>query len=271
MKNLKYGNYNGFGIFDSKIDLPKDYKSTYREVVGFELDYITESNGYFFIDDIPYKLTPNTLCLKKPGQRCKSSMDFKSIFLCFSLPNDSPDYEMLMQAPNHFIFPTQNKYPYILNDIFEAMIANTEETKELVNIKMRELFYYIKKDSATSINKINEMKYSLLFKKIIGYIQQNISKNITLNDLAHEFSYSPTYLQKLFKQHIGISPHKFAENLKIDNSIKLLRITQKSISDIAYACGFSDQAHYTKTFEKTMGITPLKYRKLYSTTYPDNF
>ena len=77
-------------------------------------------------------------------------------------------------------------------------------------------------------------------------------------------TYSPPSGMQIYRSFIGpvgYTPAEYLKRRRLSVALSRIRSSEWSLADIAYACGFSDQAHYTKTFEKTMGITPLKYRK----------
>lgn len=56
---------------------------------------------------------------------------------------------------------------------------------------------------------------------------------------------------------------EYVKNYRIEISKKLLKDTNKNISEIAYETGFADARYFSKQFKKTVGIKPTEYRKIY--------
>ena len=99
------------------------------------------------------------------------------------------------------------------------------------------------------------------YKQVLDYIAVNYGKNILLEDMAAEASLSPSHFARLFKQTISQSPYQFLMSYRIEQAKKMLDNPNKLIVDIAFNCGFSDQAHFSRVFKKIAGITPKKYRQ----------
>ena len=99
------------------------------------------------------------------------------------------------------------------------------------------------------------------YKQVLDYIAVNYGNNILLEDMAAQASLSPSHFSRLFKQTIGQSPYQFLMSYRIEQARKMLDNPHKLMVDIAIGCGFSDQAHFSRTFKKIEGLTPKQYRK----------
>jgi AraC-like DNA-binding protein len=97
---------------------------------------------------------------------------------------------------------------------------------------------------------------------VIRFMQENIHKNITLNDLCQQFYYSPSRFSSLFKQRTGYSPIDYFIQLKMQKASQLLDFTDQSIKDIAATFGFDDPYYFSRRFRKTIGMSPKKYRSI---------
>lgn len=100
-----------------------------------------------------------------------------------------------------------------------------------------------------------------LFSKILSYIHQNYSNNITVNGIAERFSISERYIRKLFSVHLKKSPIIYINQIKIEKAKVLLTCSKKdyTIKEISYACGFSTPQQFSRTFKAIMKITPSQY------------
>ena len=106
-------------------------------------------------------------------------------------------------------------------------------------------------------NKISKHK----FKQAVEYINDNLSQDITLAELANLVDMNQYQFTREFKVAIGTSPHKYLLERRIEQAKELLSRTQISIAEISYNIGFSSQSHFTSTFRRLTGTTPAFYRK----------
>ncbi|MDX2215174.1 MAG: helix-turn-helix transcriptional regulator [Oculatellaceae cyanobacterium bins.114] len=99
-------------------------------------------------------------------------------------------------------------------------------------------------------------------KQAISYIQTHCcNSNIRITDVAVEIGLSQYHFSRLFKQAMGIPPHKYLNQQRIERAKTLLRQKDSSISEIATQVGFVDQSHFTKSFRQLTGRTPQAYRR----------
>ena len=98
------------------------------------------------------------------------------------------------------------------------------------------------------------------FKSMLLYIQEHYSEKISLEGIANAGNVGKTLCARLFKEYTSRTPGEYLIRYRIQKSIELLTSSEASITDIAYAVGFSSASHYTQTFREITGYTPLKYR-----------
>ena len=93
------------------------------------------------------------------------------------------------------------------------------------------------------------------------YIDNHYSEEISNATLAKRFNYHPNYINSVFKQVTNETLHKYLMRYRINRSQELLLSTDMSIQQIAVACGFNSQAHFSTYFKKINHTTPQDYRK----------
>jgi AraC family transcriptional regulator len=98
--------------------------------------------------------------------------------------------------------------------------------------------------------------------RAIRYIDDNMNKEITLDDLAHEASLSKYHFSRLFRKHFGISPKQFIISQKITRAKELLRRKDSSISTVATEMGFNDLSCFSEQFKKFTGKTPTRFKRI---------
>lgn len=95
-------------------------------------------------------------------------------------------------------------------------------------------------------------------RRVREFISENFAENITLQDLAEIARLSPFHLNRVFAKEIGIPPHVFQNQLRIEKARELIA-QKKSLAEIASETGFSDQSHFTRFFKRYTGVTPKKF------------
>jgi len=92
------------------------------------------------------------------------------------------------------------------------------------------------------------------------WLKNNISKHITINDVARQFGMSTRNFSRRFKEATGKTPANYLQSLRIDVAKNLLQSSNLSIGDVADRVGYSDVSHFTQVFRKRLFITPSDYR-----------
>ena len=108
---------------------------------------------------------------------------------------------------------------------------------------------------------INEGGYSRGFLKIIKYIHENYSTDISTADIAREFNMNPSYVSQLFKKETGNTIVKYLTSLRMQKAEELLQNTDLPVSAISDACGFNDYFYFIKLFKKHTSCSPSQYRR----------
>jgi AraC family transcriptional regulator len=88
------------------------------------------------------------------------------------------------------------------------------------------------------------------------YINNHLHQDLKLDELAAIAQLSPYHFLRLFKQSIGITPHQYILQCRLNHAKNLLQHSHLSIAEIAIRTGFCDQSHLTRHFKRIMGMTP---------------
>jgi AraC family transcriptional regulator len=97
--------------------------------------------------------------------------------------------------------------------------------------------------------------------QISEYIHAHLDQSIKLADLADVAGMSQFHFSRLFKQSMGISPHQYLLQQRVEQAKQLLKGSKLAIAEIALQCGFNSQSHLSKHFREAIGMTPSDYRK----------
>ena len=91
---------------------------------------------------------------------------------------------------------------------------------------------------------------------IIEYLNDNINKEITINELSLLFYFDKTYIMQKFKRELGISIHEYINTIRIYNSLAYFKDNNYVLS-IALNNGFNSLEYFSETFKKIMGVSCL--------------
>lgn len=97
--------------------------------------------------------------------------------------------------------------------------------------------------------------------RAIDLIQSRYTTRINLALVSREAGMSISSFVRSFKKETGITFTLYVNRLRVAKAAKMLKDDSVSMSDIAFACGFTNQFHFTRTFKKIMKDTPSNYRK----------
>lgn len=85
---------------------------------------------------------------------------------------------------------------------------------------------------------------------------------LSLADFAAQVAVHPVTLSKYFTRYFSCTLGEYFRKIKIEKALSLIRSNRFSLTEIAYKCGFADQAHFTKTFQQLIGMLPKQYKKI---------
>jgi two-component system, response regulator YesN len=143
-------------------------------------------------------------------------------------------------------------FAYLLKPVDIDELTNLLKRLELTFISSQDMLSNIQKSPSYSSEEIAE-----LIKK---YIEQNYHKPIDLNIIADHFSFSSSYLTKIFVKYTNITPSKYILNYRINIAKRLLGDFSLTINMVANMVGYTDPFHFSKTFKQAVGMSPANYR-----------
>jgi AraC family transcriptional regulator len=97
--------------------------------------------------------------------------------------------------------------------------------------------------------------------RAIEFIDDHLRENLTLDEISQSLSMSPYHFAHAFKQTVGLAPHRYITQHRIELAKSLLRETELSITQIAHHVGYSSQSHFSVVFHQCTGQTPREYRR----------
>jgi AraC-like DNA-binding protein len=141
----------------------------------------------------------------------------------------------------------------VFSDCFEM------EVQRSINYVWQQLFMHIGEcEHHASIK--NEHALQIRMQKMLGFINDNYSHEITLNDIANSASISKSEASRCFQSYLGTSPVNYLLNYRIQKAMQLLRNSEMTVEAISIDCCFGSSAYFCKLFRSRVGMTPRQYR-----------
>ena len=94
---------------------------------------------------------------------------------------------------------------------------------------------------------------------ITSYIKENYTGDLTLEEVARIFDYSPNYLSRMFRKYAGITFKSYVQSIRLDYALKDLDGGRYSITEVALRNGFSGSKALARAFQKKYGMVPSEY------------
>jgi AraC family transcriptional regulator len=98
-------------------------------------------------------------------------------------------------------------------------------------------------------------------KRAQDFLSANLRGAVELKDVARECGLSVSHFSRAFRQSIGTAPHSWLVKRRVAAATNMMQDAKRSLSDIALACGFADQSHFTRMFTREMGASPGVWRR----------
>ncbi len=116
--------------------------------------------------------------------------------------------------------------------------------------------YSVKNQSLRERNGLSKSK----LQQAIAYINEHLTENLLLKDIANVVGISPFYFTSLFKQSTGMTAYQYVIHHRIERAKQLLRKQGLSIAEISEQVGFKSHSHFANVFRKHTNQTPQMYR-----------
>ncbi len=147
-------------------------------------------------------------------------------------------------------------FDHIISDL---ELGSYESSYEYANYRLWHLLgAFIHHCKVTSGSKDHSVRN--ITNETIIYMKENLSRMLTLHDLANYAGMSVSYFCCQFRKQTGSSPMDFFINMKMQEACKYLTFSEMKIKDISREIGYVDQYYFSRIFTKIIGQSPRQYR-----------
>ncbi len=228
----------------------------------FMLIIALAGSGTIFVGNQLRCLTAGEATLVQPFQThyyLETSPDYHFLFITFELPYGSFSHLKSYQF-------NYSDYDSLLCRLVEVYLEkqNVSATSKLISMGIGLLLNDLELKFPSTEAKPSTEKEKLLLSKVIEYVYQNLRSNIKAQDVAEHAALSVSHLQRTFKLEFGISLGAFIKNAKLNDAQRLLAVTNMTVSQIVYECGYESVPSFCNAFRKHTGMTPKEFRKIHT-------
>lgn len=224
----------------------------------YEFNYLKKGNSSYLINNEIYNIESGDVIVMPPNTLHKSinteQKIREKIFFYLNREYLSTFLDSRMSLP---VTPTI--YHAVdtkrIGEIFEELNNefNNKQQRVYMEILIGELIVLLqrteKKLSATQKADMSTSSIS----EILVYIKTHYQSDITLKDVASHFYLNSSYISRMFKEQTGFHFCEYITKLRVKEANKLLSLTDKNITDIAFSCGFNSLNNFCKTYKKNNG------------------
>lgn len=283
------GNYLTENIFKPTEDVA--VRQHYRYVPGFihyheffEITYVMNGKYRNFVNGKLMELKKGDIFILSPNTyHCPAthlsedivfnilvkSSTFERLF--FHILNNNPTLSaffsrsLTVQSGGSYLqFSTKDdkEVEYLLLAMLNEYTHQEAYYVSMLNELMSALFILLLRNYADTLNTsfTDQLNFSHKIISIMGYIKNHL-QDVTLPELAKEFSYSERQLSRLLNKYTGKNFMTILQETRIQKACILFQETDIPINEVIYQCGYKNQNHFYSMFKKYCGKTPAQYRK----------
>lgn len=174
--------------------------------------------------------------------------------------------EVLLQR-ERFITRAGNLYcAGSVNSVRDVMLHFIEEqySADTANQVSRHFTHEVKRSYTSNFLKHAPQHYhdDETIVEIQDWMHNQFHTPLTLDHIATRFGMSVRSLNRRFRHATGRSPMQYLQQIRLDNAKELLRSTNLSVAEVAFACGYTDNSYFAAQFRRSISLSPRAYRDL---------
>lgn len=243
-----------------KVEVPPKIFTEMHYHSDFEILYITGGRAKMMVNTDVFYAEKNSMILINPYELHYGEVlsEFFSYF-CIDfnmdlllLENKDKIISGNMKFKNHI---KSEDMKLFIQNVFSSYQKAREGWKLSAIGNLHLLFSHLEKELRTSAS-VKENEFA---KKVLNYINENYTKNISSKTASQELSYNQSYFCRMFHKNFSL---KFSEYLNIYRIKKAKEfLKEQSVSEVAMNCGFSSISYFSLEFKKRCGVSPTEFKR----------
>ena len=265
--------FNCIERFEEKSNDSIPWRYGYHDYI--EVLYALDADGYAWINGEKMRYDTGTLIVINPKEPHALTFNSTSHHFCIRFSphilysDEKSFYEFKYIAP--FLLDDTHRYVFKREDIsavdVQSLIVEIMEEWE----KKENAYELVIRSNILKIfsgifrywneNKVFHSHYEMsdTMKAALAYVSENFV-TLTQKEVANHCNVSYQYLSRMFKNTMGKGFNEYITFLRLREAEKMLLSSDKDVTEIAFACGFSSPSYFIERFKKAKGITPKQFR-----------
>lgn len=166
-----------------------------------------------------------------------------------------------IDLPISIAYPGYNKIRKSLSCIISCSAENNTKSDLILKSELLKLFWLLIENGCTHHLCKRNIVGNDSIRRVLEYIKESFNENITIEQLADIAHLSKSCFMSKFKHAAGMGAIEYINRLRIKSVCEMLADTDMTASEAAFKSGFNNISNFNRIFKKTMGCTPLEYRK----------
>lgn len=241
----------GAGSFDSKKKFGNIRETSPRTVTTYELEYFFEDGGFSVLNGKKHSLKNGNILFSEPGDIRYSYLPFKCKFIHFSVSDSylKSAIDNIISFSYHTNLKEIDKTFSHITSLFysAALFDNITASAELTT-----LLHLISGHPNENLS---------ITAKAQSFIENNYHDELTTETIANNCNISVSYLHKIFKDTLNLTPGEYLLGCRISAARDMLINTNLSLNEISSISGFSSQSYFSDCFKRKNGLSPKDFRK----------
>ena len=250
-------------LYISETTIDENFKASYHSHPNLEILLIVDGEGKLVTMNRNIDMKKgDVIIINANSKHCEVSKT-KCTFYAIGinkleafLPNDFQKKIIYFSLNNNDF----NSLLALYKIIFQEVEITKDYSFDIILNSYNMIMKYIARNISINFKKVESENKSSLVANAINIIENYYYNQLTLKSIAHRLSISPSLLAHAFKKETGKTIIEYKLECQLQEACNLLKITDMSILDIAFATGFTTSSYFSETFKKKFGITPKEFR-----------
>lgn len=251
---------------DHKIDIVPPGDSQSHTHTGIEILYFVSGDCYYIVEGTKYRLKAGDIMIMKPSEShnivfCSYKVPYERIVVSLNsklIKSIDPDGTMLKHLMNRPL-GTLNRFDSALfshslcADSFAMIAANGQDMNNL-DILSRIMLTLAEADRA--IKRLRpEVKKDHIGNRLVDYVNQNLYRNISLQQISDVFFLSKSQINRIFKKHTGSSIGQYVSSKRLLAARNRIRAGEPAVK-VSEECGYRDYSSFYRSYCAKFGCCP---------------
>lgn len=154
------------------------------------------------------------------------------------------------------------KYLYeVIQEMEREYLAKKKYWEMYVGANLRRMFITIFRECADAMSMVKLGNGITVAYNVMNYLNHHFTQELNIDSIAAALFLNRDYISHVFKEETGYSIMAYVISLRVNRAKLLLTQTDRSVTDIAMACGYTDFTYFSKQFKKHTNMSPSKFRK----------